>query len=197
VLLVQDERTKIKKAVILRESWFDSPCSKGAYIHLTGNFDAAGQCIVDDAHNMIILHPDHLISATVVADSISCQRRAVLQDRIKNSSDISKPQVFGNIFHELFQEAMKVNKWNLSSLRALVEAILVRHVEDLYLIQMSIPEAIEYMMSRVPALKTWAEVFLRTTPSVSVPCRSWDALVINSASRPNPSLKTGIVPRSI
>jgi DNA replication ATP-dependent helicase Dna2 len=165
VLLVQDERTKIKKAVILRESWFDSPCSKGAYIHLTGNFDAAGQCIVDDAHNMIILHPDHLISATVVADSISCQRRAVLQDRIKNSSDISKPQVFGNIFHELFQEAMKVNKWNLSSLRALVEAILVRHVEDLYLIQMSIPEAIEYMMSRVPALKTWAEVFLRTTPS--------------------------------
>jgi DNA replication ATP-dependent helicase Dna2 len=165
VLLVQDERTKIKKAVILRESWFDSPCSKGAYIHLTGNFDAAGQCIVDDAHNMIILHPDHLISATVVADSISCQRRAVLQDRIKNSSDISKPQVFGNIFHELFQEAMKVNKWNLSSLRALVEAILVRHVEDLYLIQMSIPEAIEYMMSRVPALKAWAEVFLRTTPS--------------------------------
>ncbi|EAW24917.1 bifunctional ATP-dependent DNA helicase/ssDNA endodeoxyribonuclease DNA2 [Aspergillus fischeri NRRL 181] len=165
VLLVQDERTKNKKAVILRESWFDSPCSKGAYIHLTGDFDAAGQCIVDDAHNMIILHPDHLVSATVVADSIGCQRRAVLQDRIKNSSDISKPQVFGNIFHELFQEAMKINKWDLSSLRALVEAILVRHVEDLYLIQMSIPEAVEYMMSRVPALKAWAEVFLRPTPS--------------------------------
>ncbi|GFF98156.1 DNA replication ATP-dependent helicase/nuclease dna2 [Aspergillus lentulus] len=165
VLLVQDERTKNRKAVILRESWFDSPCSKGAYIHLAGDFDAAGQCIVDDARNMIILHPDHLISATVVADSISCQRRAVLQDRIKNSSDISKPQVFGNIFHELFQEAMKVNKWDLSSLRTLVEAILVRHVEDLYLIQMSIPEAVEYMMSRVPALKAWAEVFLRTTPS--------------------------------
>ncbi|XBQ92285.1 DNA replication endonuclease-helicase Dna2 [Aspergillus fumigatus] len=165
VLLVQDERTKNKKAVILRESWFDSPCSKGAYIHLTGDFDAAGQCIVDDAHNMIILHPDHLISATVVADSISCQRRAVLQDRIKNSSDISKPQVFGNIFHEFFQEAMKVNKWDLKSLRALVEAILVRHVEDLYLIQMTVPEAVEYMMSRVPALKGWAEVFLRPTPS--------------------------------
>ncbi|RHZ68543.1 bifunctional ATP-dependent DNA helicase/ssDNA endodeoxyribonuclease DNA2 [Aspergillus thermomutatus] len=165
VLLVQDEKTKHKKAVILRESWFDSPCSQGAYIHLTGDFDATGQCIVDDAHNMIILHPDHLISATVVADSISCQRRAVLQDRIKNSSDISKPQVFGNIFHELFQEAMKVNKWDLSSLRALVEAILVKHVEDLYLIEMSIPEAIEYMMSKVPALKAWAEIFLRTTPS--------------------------------
>ncbi|GFF27387.1 DNA replication ATP-dependent helicase/nuclease dna2 [Aspergillus udagawae] len=165
VLLVQDEKTKNKKAVILRESWFDSPCNKGAYIHLTGDFDATGQCIVDDAHNMIILHPDHLISATVVADSISCQRRAVLQDRIKNSSDISKPQVFGNIFHELFQEAMKVNKWDMGSLRALVEAILVRHVEDLYLIQMSMPEAVEYMMSRVPALKAWAEVFLRTTPS--------------------------------
>lgn len=182
--------------VILRESWFDSPCSQGAYIHLTGDFDATGQCIVDDTHNMIILHPDHLISATVVADSISCQRRAVLQDRIKNSSDISKSQVFGNIFHELFQEAMKVNKWDLSSLKTLVEAILVRHVEDLYLIQMSMPEAVEYMMSRVPALKAWAEIFLRTTPSVSAPCRRSDALVTNRSSRPNLLLKTGIAPRS-
>ncbi|EAW10650.1 bifunctional ATP-dependent DNA helicase/ssDNA endodeoxyribonuclease DNA2 [Aspergillus clavatus NRRL 1] len=165
VLLVQDEKAKQKKVILLRESWFDSPCSKDAYIHLIGDFDPTGQCVVDDSHNMIVLHPDHLVSATVVADSISCQRRAVLQDRIKNSSDISKPQVFGNIFHELFQEAMKLNKWDLPSLKALVEAILIKHVEDLYLIDMSVPAAVEYMMSRIPALRAWAEIFLRKTPS--------------------------------
>jgi DNA replication ATP-dependent helicase Dna2 len=138
-----------------------------SYIHLIGDFDTAGHCNVNDSHNMIILHPDHLVSATVVADSIGCQRRAVLQDRIKNTSDIGKPQVFGNIFHEVFQEAMKINQWDITSLKSLVESVVVRHIEELYLIHMSIPEAIDYAMGKIPALRTWADIFLKAKPSVS------------------------------
>lgn len=168
VLLVQDERSKLKKVVILRESWFDTPCSKDLYIHLIGDFDTAGQCVVNDSHNMIILHPDHLVSATVVADSIGCQRRAVLQDRIKkNSGDLGKPQVFGNIFHEIFQEALKLNQWDMTTLRTMTESVAVKHIEEIYLIHMSIPEAVDYVMSKIPALKSWAELFLRSKPSVS------------------------------
>ena len=166
---MHDERTKQKKVVILRDSWFDSPCNKDLYIHLIGDFDTNGHCVVDDFHNMIILHPDHLVSATVVADSVSCQRRAVLQDRIKNTGDIGKPQVFGNIFHEVFQEAMKTNQWDTVSLRSLVEIVAVKHMEELYLIHMSIAEAVEYMMSKVPAMVSWAELFLKSQPSVSIP----------------------------
>ncbi|UCK57483.1 hypothetical protein AFCA_000403 [Aspergillus flavus] len=114
---------------------------------------------------MIILHPDHLVSATIVADSIGCQRRAVLQDRIKNTGDIGKPQVFGNIFHEVFQEAMKANQWDISSLRSLVEMVIVKHIEELYLIHMSIPEAIDYVMGKIPALISWADTFLKEKPS--------------------------------
>ncbi|OJJ49372.1 hypothetical protein ASPZODRAFT_1467390 [Penicilliopsis zonata CBS 506.65] len=165
VLFVQEEKTKLQKVIILRESWFDSPCSKDSYIHLIGDFDAAGKCIVSDSSNMIILHPDHLISATVVADSISCQRRAVLQDRIKAIGDLGKPQVFGNIFHEVFQEAMKANQWDLDSLRSLVESIVQRHIEDLYVIQMTVPQAIEYVMDKIPEVKAWADVFLQAKPT--------------------------------
>lgn len=164
--MVQDEKTKLRKVVILRESWFDSPCSKESYIHLIGDFDSKGHCIVDDSHNMIILHPDQLISATVVSDSINCRRRAVLQDRTKQSGDIGKPQVFGNIIHEIFQEALRTNKWDISSLKSLATAIIVRHIEELYIIQMSISQAVEYVMSRIPALRYWAEAFLRANPIV-------------------------------
>ncbi|BCR95882.1 bifunctional ATP-dependent DNA helicase/ssDNA endodeoxyribonuclease DNA2 [Aspergillus luchuensis] len=165
VLSVQDERTKEKKVVILRESWCECPCVKESYIHLIGDFDATGHCIVDDSRNMVILHPDHLVSATVVADSISCQRRAVLQDRIKYTSDLGKAQVFGNIFHEVFQEAIKLNKWDTNSLRTLIEGVTVKRIEDLYLIRMTIPEAVEYIMSRIPGVQAWAERFLRVKPS--------------------------------
>ncbi|RWQ99478.1 DNA replication factor Dna2 [Paecilomyces variotii] len=81
---------------------------------------------------MIILHPDHLISATVVADAISCQRRAVLQDRIKSASDLGKPQVYGNIFHEVFQTALRANRWDLSWLQKTVQDILAGYVDSLY-----------------------------------------------------------------
>ncbi|KKK14255.1 hypothetical protein AOCH_001424, partial [Aspergillus ochraceoroseus] len=164
VLSVQEESSKRKKVIVLRDSWYDSPCEKDSYIHLIGEFDATNQCTVDDAQNMIIIHPDYLISATVVADSISCQRRAVLQERIKKTSDIGKAQVFGNIFHEVFQEAMKINIWDTSSLRSLVETITIKHVEELYLIHMSIHEAVDHVMGKIPGIQTWAELFLRPKP---------------------------------
>lgn len=168
VLQVKDEKTKQQKVVILRESWSDSPCSKGSYIHLIGDFDAAGQCTVNDSYNMIILHPDHLISATVVADSVSCQRRAVLQDRVKAFGDLGKPQVFGVLFHEIFQEALKANQWDLDSLRALVETVVTKHIEDLFVIHMTVPEAVSYVMDKIPVLKAWAETFVRANPNVRV-----------------------------
>ncbi|KAJ5217327.1 hypothetical protein N7468_010335 [Penicillium chermesinum] len=164
VLSVEDERTGARKVILLRESWFDTPCSKGSSVHLVGDFDASGQCVIDNTSNMIILHPDHLISATVVADSIDCQRRAVLQDRIKTFSQLEQPQLFGTLFHEVFQEALKANKWDLVSLRSLVEGVLVHHIEDLYAINMSEKEAAETIMSKVPTVQAWAEIFLHGKP---------------------------------
>jgi DNA replication factor Dna2. len=125
--------------------------------------------VVDNSNNMIILHPDHLISTTVVADSVNCQRRAVLQDRIKSISDLGKPQVYGNIFHEVFQAALRANRWDLSWLRKTVEDILVSYVDSLYAIHMSMSEAFDYVMSKMPDLKAWADIFIRTKPTVRNP----------------------------
>jgi DNA replication ATP-dependent helicase Dna2 len=165
-LLVEDEKTRARKVIILRESWVDTPSSKESFIHLVGDFDAGGQCVVDNLNNMIILHPDHLISATVVADSTDCQRRAVLQDRVKVIAALEKPQAFGVFIHEVFQEALKANQWDMDSLRTLVETVMGRHIEDLYSIQLSIPEAVEYIMNRIPAVLDWADAFLRVKPQV-------------------------------
>lgn len=167
VLFVQDEKLKQNRAITLRESWFDTPCAKGHYIHVSGRFDAAGRCIVDDANNMIILHPDHLISATVVADSFSCQRRAVLQDRVKVTGEASKPQVYGHMLHEIFQEALRANKWDLNWLKELIGRILPKYLESLYEIHTEPPEAAAYLQAKMPALRAWAASFLRNQPTVS------------------------------
>ncbi|KAJ5632584.1 hypothetical protein N7490_008923 [Penicillium lividum] len=167
VLSVEDEKTQARKVIVLRETWFDTPCNKDSTLHLVGDFDSSGLCIVDNTNHMVILHPDHLISATVVADSIDCQRRAIIQDRIKAFSQLEAPQVFGTIFHEVFQEALKVNQWDMESLRSLVDAVLQRHLEDLYAIQMSVPEATENVMSKIPTVQAWADIFLHAKPQAN------------------------------
>ncbi|KAI2794842.1 hypothetical protein POX_a01443 [Penicillium oxalicum] len=167
VLSVKDEKTDARKVIILRESWFETPCEKDCFVHLVGDFDTFGQCIVDNSHNMIILHPDHLISATVVADSGDCQRRAVLQDRVKVIGQIERPQAFGIIFHEVFQKALMANQWDTESMRMLVEKVLENHIEELYTINMRTSDAVEDIMGKIPQIQAWADVFLQASPKAN------------------------------
>lgn len=140
--------------------------SENAFVHVIGLFGANGQCIIDDVHNMLILHPDHLISSTVVADSFSCTRRAVLQDRIKATSESTAPLVYGTILHEIFQAAMIANRWDTPWLKDVIEKTATRHLEDLYTIKLQIPQAVEYLLSKMGELQAWAEVFVSAQPKV-------------------------------
>ncbi|KAL9604493.1 MAG: hypothetical protein Q9219_000458 [cf. Caloplaca sp. 3 TL-2023] len=164
VLLVQPEKLKTTKVITLRQSWVRSPCHPGSYVHLVGNFDNAGQCVVDDKQNMIILHPDHLVSATVVGDSFSCTRRAVLQDRIKSTNDSSEAQVYGHILHEIFQEAMKANRWDDDWLHTTIENIVSHYLESLFEINVDPIKAVHQLKSKTAALQSWAEIFVSTKP---------------------------------
>ena len=162
---MKDEKTGLLKLISLRQSWFDSRCTKGSYVHLIGDFDRAGQCVVDDTDNMIILHPDHLISATVVADSFTCMRRAVLQDRVKATGTAEKPQVYGHMLHEVFEEALKANDWNADHLRTIIEQVVSTYIESLYEINVQVPEAVDHLMSKMPELMAWASLFISLRPA--------------------------------
>ncbi|OCL09990.1 Dna2-domain-containing protein [Glonium stellatum] len=157
VLLVEQEKTKLTKVITLRQSWFDTPCTSGSFVHIIGDFTPTGQCFIDDANGMLILHPDHLISATVVADSFSCLRRAVLQDRVKATSRANAPMLYGTILHELFQEALKANRWDSEWLHNTIQDILPRKYETILEIGASIEQVVDHLKSKLPELQSWAE----------------------------------------
>ena len=168
----QDDR---KLTIILRQSWYDTRCTSGDYVHLTGSFEEVDDgnspgmlvAIVDDLNNMIVLHPDHLLSATVVADSFGCIRRAVLQDRVKATNEPSEAQVYGHILHEIFQAGLRANRWDRQYLGQAAEDIVRRHhLEDLYLINVDLPRAIAHLTDRVAEFEAWAKVFVSAEPKV-------------------------------
>lgn len=162
------ENTKITKMVHLRGIWIEAPVTPKAFVHVIGLFDSSGKCVIDDDHNILILHPDHLISSTVVADSFGCIRRAVLQDRVKATSDSSAPLVYGTILHEIFQASMVENRWDSEWMSELIEKVIHAHLEDLYTIKVQIPQAVEYLRSKIGELQSWAELFVSSQPNVSL-----------------------------
>lgn len=135
-------------------------------MHLIGDFDRLGQCIVDNNQNLLILHPDHLISSTVVGDSFTCIRKAVLEARVKASSDANQATLYGHLLHEIFQDALKANKWNDGFMASLIEMIATRNLESLFELQIELPIAIEQLRARVVDLQAWAEVYVAAIPKV-------------------------------
>ncbi|KAJ6785642.1 hypothetical protein PWT90_04790 [Aphanocladium album] len=165
ILLIMADNSKITRQVHLRGAWYDTPAHAKSYVHVIGKFSLKGQCIVDDAQNLLILHPDQLVSATVVADSFGCMRRAVLQDRVKATSEASAPLVYGTMLHEIFQDALLANRWDLPFLAQLIEKITEKHVEELYTIKVGLPSAREHLQSKMMELSYWAKSFVSSQPN--------------------------------
>ncbi|KAK4242778.1 hypothetical protein C8A03DRAFT_11057 [Achaetomium macrosporum] len=164
ILLVEAERTNTTRMVHLRGDWYDTPASSKAYVHIIGNFEPSGRCVIDNNHNILILHPDQLVSSTVVADSFTCMRRAVLQDRVKATSEATPVLVYGTILHEVFQEALMANSWDLGFLGSVISKTLQKHLEDLYVIKVSLEDAHSHLLSKMSELRSWAEAFVAASP---------------------------------
>jgi DNA replication ATP-dependent helicase Dna2 len=100
-------------------------------------------------------------------------RRAVLQDRVKATSDKTAPLVYGTLLHEIFQEALMSNKWTYEFLDEVIFKITEKHVEDLYTIKVTISDARNHLRSKMPELSAWAATFVTAFPKV----RSCDRLM--------------------
>lgn len=93
-------------------------------------------------------------------------RRAVLQDRVKATSEPTPPLVYGTILHEIFQEALLVNRWDVDFLSELISRTTEKHIEDLYTIKVGLAYAREHLQSKMTELSCWAQDFVASLPKV-------------------------------
>jgi DNA replication ATP-dependent helicase Dna2 len=124
--------------------------------------------MVDDSDDspFLIVHPDHMLSATTVADSFDCLRKAVLQNLIKATGETSKAMVYGSILHEIFQVALSSNQWDTSFLDSTIEKTIQAHVEGLWELGMrDLNLAVEEIKAKMAEMAAWASAFVAEQPS--------------------------------
>ena len=72
------------------------------------------------------------------------------------------------MLHEVFQEAIRVNKWDDESLARSIELIAIRYLERLFEIGVEVPRAVDHMKSRVVEMQAWAEIYVGSKPKVNI-----------------------------
>lgn len=152
-------------------------------MNLIGSFDATApvSLILDRHSNLLVLHPEMLLSPTKVADSSHCARKAFVQTLVRTLGAAASPAIFyGNILHELMQRAMMSNHdhvatssttttlrgWDEESRKRNVDDLLKRRCSDLWSMQLSEEKAREEVLERSKLFESFSKVYIGEEPSV-------------------------------
>ncbi|CAI5747063.1 unnamed protein product [Peronospora destructor] len=119
--LLDDQDVQVE--AMLSDDWYDVLVKAGDTINIVfteqdrdGFFSQDGherhvdrqllRIQVDNTHNIVIVHPDILVSPTRVTTSFGCLRRAVLQETLAVSRPTNKNAFLGTLKHDLFEHAL-------------------------------------------------------------------------------------------
>lgn len=101
---------------ILRDEWLHTQTACGDTIHLCGEWDQSAEPPkmtltslapgTSTNGNLLVLHPDMVISASRLASVSMCMRRPMIQERVKAPSDTTYVAVLGNLVHGLLQACL-------------------------------------------------------------------------------------------
>ncbi len=139
----------------------------GDYIHVTGVVDQSEITIDNSSATLVILHPDTLISATHVADAFECQRKAILQTRVRASGEASKYMVYGNIVHRLLQMGLTLKNFSIPFLSQALTQIISESTEDLYQCNIDESTAISALQEHIGTLSKWGSEFVGRPPRLA------------------------------
>ena len=156
--------TGVESMIILRDDWAESVLCAGEIVHIFGAKQQGSCHIIDNDHGYLIIKPDCLISCTSIAESFLCLRRTVLKDRVRAANEVTKPLVYGQMLHEVFQQAILEKNFSIRHLELIVEQLVITYMEQLFWLSETPESARSYLLEKLLALKNWADLFLHQHP---------------------------------
>ncbi|KAJ1978736.1 DNA replication endonuclease-helicase Dna2 [Dimargaris xerosporica] len=165
VLKLFSERHGLEKFAYLREDWYNTAVEVGDYVHIVGDYALPTSIrVIDNAHGFAIVHPDCLISCTHLANAFTCLRRSVLQDRVRDPTDINVAMVHGLLMHDLLEAAIRINDFSPEFFEADILRVVTLHTQDLFLVGETEDKAIAYLKEWSPILRQWADTYIGPEP---------------------------------
>eukprot|EP00050_Salpingoeca_kvevrii_P020096 m.94370 g.94370 ORF g.94370 m.94370 type:complete len:1178 (+) comp8712_c0_seq8:100-3633(+) len=152
VLRLLEEDESIEAFCVLHDDWVSLIVEPGDHIHVIGTFNDDGVCEVTSSQNLVVVHPDILISGTQVTQSFDCARRAVLSTVFKKSGTTTPAMLYGSMLHELFDCVITQERPTEAYLLECISKLVKDYLEKLVEIDQSAQDAMQHLSSFMPAL---------------------------------------------
>ena len=139
-------RTNIDGYMYLRGEFYHTMAQPGDILHLcslTNAYltDPSALPVILDSHPphgsdmnddlVLVIHPDELISPTLVSETVKCPRLAVLQSRLGSTGLSAKSAVIGTLRHDLFERCLRERDASAKSAAQFTRQILRSNAESL------------------------------------------------------------------
>ena len=164
------------RLVILRDDWTFTNIRSGDTINIIGTFTSStpstssipSSITITSKSNLLILHPDFLLTATALSDATQCRRKPLLSNLVRSSNDASPALVWGNMLHEVMQSCFSSGRWEESWINQQINEVINKGLCELLKIDVSVEQAKREVGARAKGLFAFAQKYLGDNPKVSI-----------------------------
>ena len=132
---------------------------------------------IDAKTNLLILHPDILITATSLSNASHCLRKPLIAGLIRSPSD-TNALVWGNMLHEVMQICLDTGRWDDQWVDKQIAEVIRRNLGDVMRLGLSAEQAQFEVKLRAKGLQAFSQKYISDTPKVSS-YESWILLSSN------------------
>ncbi|THG99127.1 hypothetical protein EW026_g3162 [Hermanssonia centrifuga] len=114
--------------------------------------------------NLVVHHPDILITATALSNAPQCRRKPLLQNFVRSTSEATPALVWGNILHEVMQTCLSEQCWEDRFIDARIAEVSQRCLGELLKIGVNLDQAKREVKARASGLQTFAQRYISQAP---------------------------------
>ncbi|KAJ7505308.1 DNA replication factor Dna2-domain-containing protein [Mycena galericulata] len=177
------------RSVILKDEWARTDVCKGDIINVLGSFlntePSTLSISITSSDNFLILHPDLLLTPSVLSNALECRRKPLLSNLVRSASDTSPALVWGNILHEVMQACLSAGRWEDVWVDERIEGVIRDHISDIAKINLTVEDARHEIKLRARGLKAFSEKYISDSPKAQ-------ALLTNTRSGPDETSRLAI-----
>ncbi|KAI9456742.1 AAA domain-containing protein [Russula earlei] len=154
--------------IILRDDWVYTDIHEGDVVNVIGMFhkaaDGQKSITVTTLENLLIHHPDTLLTPSLLASAPNCQRRPLITMLLRTPSPPTPALVYGTVLHNVLQKCLQEKRWDMPWMEAHVEAALSMAFGDLVRAGITLSIAKDETLRRAVGVKAFGERYIGDNP---------------------------------
>ncbi|KAF5357379.1 hypothetical protein D9758_005868 [Tetrapyrgos nigripes] len=186
ILNVKVDATGESRAVYLQDDWVYTDVRSGDTINVLGEFLSPLQssstsplcATISSKCNLLILHPDLLLTATSLSTASQCRRRPLLSAMLRSSTDVSPAMVWGNMLHTVMQNCLSSGRWDERWIDEQINEVVRSNLLDLVRISVNVETAVAEVKARAKGVQTFFDRYMAGEPKS-------EAVLTNTRSHKN------------